>query len=478
MADSSSKLHEHAHRDARGLARRIVLGVLSQFTTLGSLIVRNILVVPFFLTAHGVDGYADWVKLMALASFGMFVTLGQHIHYGYEIRTSRAARELDRMNGALADANGFYLRLYLVVALLLALLFAVVDLAAVLNLSVLTADEAALVFALLLASLTGQAYRDTLRGVYIAHGELSRSEFIQTGANLLLAALVIAALLLGASLPMVAAVYLLVVPILVCGAALFDFHRRYPEVAFRINWAWPRLGRERLRNIVAHTLPDVAEKVVTSGPTVLLGVFGVAADVVVQFNLARTATTVLRARPIAMVFATEMVRQRVQEDWAGFHRLHLRGALAIGVYGGGLFGGLMGSWDLFLPLWTNGTVHADMLLFAFLVAETAVITFGEHSSSLLRFGGRMAQVAWSQTLTALAFLLLAVPALAFGGLYPMLATMLLGSCLFLYVLPAAMAQQRMQGPLAVGLALPLLTGLVTAAAAYATLLALRELFGL
>ena len=34
------------------------------------------------------------------------------------------------------------------------------------------------------------------------------------------------------------------------------------------------------------------------------------------------------------------------------------------------------------------------------------------------------------------------------------------------------------GPLAVGLALPLLTGLVTAAAAYATLLALRELFGL
>jgi hypothetical protein len=265
---------------------------------------------------------------------------------------------------------------------------------------------------------------------------------------------------------------------LVCGAALFDFHRRYPEVAFRINWAWPRLGRERLRNIVAHTLPDVAEKVVTSGPTVLLGVFGVAADVVVQFNLARTATRVLRARPIAMVFATEMVRQRVQEDWAGFHRLHLRGALAIGVYGGGLFGGLMGSWDLFLPLWTNGTVHADMLLFAFLVAETAVITFGEHSSSLLRFGGRMAQVAWSQTLTALAFLLLAVPALAFGGLYPMLATMLLGSCLFLYVLPAAMVQRRMQGPLAVGLALPLLTGLVTAAAAYATLLALRELFGL
>lgn len=477
MSTESENLRRHAKEDARGLLRRLTFGLSSQAFIITALILRNIAVVPVFISTHGVAGYADWVKMMAVSTLLVIVSLGQNYYYGYQVRTARAERDYDRMNQVIADANGFFIVLYVVVGVLLVAGLLVVDVASLLNLEQTGRLEASVVLGVLLASLVGQVYRDTLRGIYIAYGELTRSEVIQALANIALAVAVIGALLLDASLLTIAVLYVAAIPGLVCSAAWWDF-RRYREVEAGVSWRPPALTRERLRRLVAHGVPQLTERLLRTGPMVLLGVFGVPSATVVQFNLARTAGNLLRARQFAMVFSVELSRQRTQADWPGFHRLHRRGAAVIGVFGGGIAGGMLGLWDLFLPVWTGGAVTPDMLLIALMVAETAVIAFGEHSMALLRWGGRIADVARCQLAATVFAGALAIPALAIGGVYPMLVVMTIGALLFLHLMPGWYARRNMGASAWAGIALPPLTGLLTAAVVYALLQVLRGMFAL
>ena len=283
--------------------------------------------------------------------------------------------------------------------------------------------------------------------------------------------------MLKAPLFVIAVIYVLIVPGLVCTAAILDF-RRYQEVVVALSreLKWP--SRARLRSVASHTVPQFAERGLMSGPLVLLGLFGVGSDTVAQYNLARTANGLLRARPIAMVFSVELSRQRTQRDWIGFRRLYLRGALVMGMVGGGLVGGMMGLWDLFLPIWTNGAMTADMVLLGFMVLETALIAFGEHSAALLRFGGRMGDVARCQFGAAAFFVVFGIPALALGGVYPMLAVLVLSAALFLFLLPVWYAHRNMNTSGTVGLFLPLATGTAAAGITYGGLQTLRVMIGL
>lgn len=477
MAQESETLDRLARADARGLFGRIARGLASQLTLLSASILRNLLIVPFFISAHGVAGFADWVKLLAAAGIASLVTCGQSLYYGYQIRTCRAARDHAGMNRALADGNAFFLRLGVGVSLVLVLAPVLIDPNALLNLGVLSPTEAHLTFAALVISLVGQQYREMLRAVYIAHGELMRNDLAMALANIALGGLVIAVLLLGGAIATVALLHALVIPGAVCAAAFLDF-RRYAEVAPGVTWRGADFGRTRLRSLVAHSVPQVTERILLNGPTVALGVVGVAPASVVQFNLLRTAARLMRGGRFAMVFSVEMTRQRTQRDARGFRRLHRRGALVMGLFGGGMAGGMLALWDLFLPFWTNGAMTADTTLLALMVAEMAVVAFGMHSATLLRFGGRIGDLARAQSAGAVFFLAVAVPALVFGGLYAMLGVMVLGAALFAYLAPAWYAHRQLDAPLLAGLGGPPASGLTAGLAAYGLAMAGRGLLGL
>lgn len=462
-----------AHADARGLFRRLSLGSLGQILLITTFILRNILIVPFFIATHGVDGYADWVKLLSVATLiNVIVTMGQNFYYSFRIRTARAARDDAAMNRAFADANTFYIFLIAIMTLCVLPIFFVSNVLLIMNTTVLLPWQANLVFAVLLLSLIGQNYWEAVRAIYIGYGDLVRSQTIQIVANFMIGASACAALWLHAEITIVALIYFCVMPCLVCVTAFADF-RRYPELRVGISRGWPNTTRERWRSLVAHSVPQIASRVLFNGPTVLLGVFGVAADTLVQFSLARTASTVLSGRQLAMVFAIEMTRQRTQEDWTGFRRLHRRGAVFMGLVGGAIVGGLTGVWDVFLPIWTNGALTADMLLFGLLAAEMAMLTLGQHSAALLRFGGRMADVARCELGAALVFLVIGTPALALGGVYAMLAVMILGAALFWYLAPAWYAHHNMQTSFGVAVTASLGVGSVTGVAVYALLQLVR-----
>ncbi len=468
MSETNSERQKWAAQDARGLVRRLVVGIGSQVATILIQVVRNLLVVPFFLSAHGVDGFADWAKLLAAANILAIAALGQFIYYSFHIRTAHAAREFAAMNRWIACSNGFHLYLNIIVVVSLALILSVISVAELFNLKYLEDHQAKWVLILLTFSMLGQSYRDTLRAVYTAYGDFTRSELIQSVANLLLGGLVIGLLLLRLPIWTVAVAYVAMAPIFVCLTALADFRQRYPAVRMAIAWRPPVLSRARGRSLAAHALPNMADSVLQYSPTVLLGLFGVASDLVVQFNLARTTLGILRARLVARLFAIEMTRQRVQEDWSGFRRLHWAGATSVGAFGGGLVGALLAVWPTFVPIWTTGKISADMTLFMLLAIDSAVVNCAEHGGSLLRFGGQIGVIARYSIAAALFVGVLGVPALAYGDVYGMVGVFIVANFLFVYLLPPFVLQRRMaEAHVRISLFLPAVIGLAVALPAYA-----------
>jgi hypothetical protein len=313
----------------------------------------------------------------------------------------------------------------------------------------------------------GMTFRVFFSGVYTAFGEFTRGEAIFTINAALLIVILVVALLLGAPMWVLALLHVAVTPGLNAVIALVDFKRRYRAVRPRATW--PRLtsSRARRRSVASYAVPTFVDRALEAGPTVLLGVFAVPADLVVQFNLARRALFMLDANLIARIFAQEMTRQRLQEDWGGFRRLHRAGAAAVGALGGATLGALMAFWPFFLPVWTRNQITPDMTLFALLVAEQTLHTYGRHPIMLLRLGGQPGVAALWSSAAAVTFFALGLPALALNSIYGMTLVLVVVKALFFYVLPPFSLQRRIpQADALASIAVPFAVGAVLAPLCY------------
>ena len=246
-----------------------------------------------------------------------------------------------------------------------------------------------------------------------------------------------------------------------------DFSQRYAVVRPRVRWRRSQPMRERCKTVISYAVPTFVDRALDAGPTVLLGIFGIESGLLVQFNLARRALSMLDGNLIARIFAQEMTRQRVQGDRAGFRRLHRAGAVSVGLLGGGTFGVLLAFWPFFLPLWMQNQVQADMALFALLLVEQTLHTYGRHTIMLLRLGGQLDVAALWASLGALVFVLAGVPALAFGSIYGMTVALIVVKAAFFYIIPPFSLQRRMPEARAFSsIAIPFVVGVVVAAPCY------------
>jgi len=465
---------------ARRLRRRIVSGIgvqaLNKIVGVG----RVFIIVPFFLAAHGVDGYADWLKLLATAQLISMVTLGQNEFYNFALRAAGAQHDHAGLNRHLNNGIVFYAVLVFLFFACFAPLALLFDLTAILNLSYLDDREATWVLALLCLFTIGITFRVIFSGVYTAFGEFARGEAIFTINAALLIVVLVVALLLGAPIWVLALLHVAITPGLNALITAVDFTRRYHAVRFRPHWPRPVWSRARMRDLTSYAVPTFVDRALESGPTVLLGIFAVPPALVVQFNLARRALFMLDANLIARIFAQEMTRQRLQEEWAGFRRLHRVGAAAVGALGGATLGALMAFWPFFLPIWTGDQIAPDMALFALLVAEQTLHTYGRHPIMLLRLGGQPGTAALWASAAAVTFLALGVPALALGSIYGMTIVLVVAKAVFFYVMPPLSLQRLIpQADALASIAVPFVVGAVVAPPCYfATAFAVDLLQGL
>jgi O-antigen/teichoic acid export membrane protein len=467
MSTSADTPISSAASGSRGLRRRIVSGIgiqaLNRIVGVG----RVFIIVPFFLAAHGVDGYADWLKLLATAQLISMVTLGQNDFYNFVLRAAGAQNDYEVVNRHMNNGIMFYAFLIIIFFLFYGFLALFLDLTTILNLSYLSDREATWVLALLCLFTIGITLRVIFSGVYTAFGEFARGEAIFTLNAALLIVVLVVALLLGAPLWVLALLHVAVTPGLNAVITVVDFTRRYHPVRFRPHWPRPVWSRARMRSLTSYAVPTFVDRALESGPTVLLGVFAVPPALVVQFNLARRALFMLDANLIARIFAQEMTRQRLQEEWAGFRRLHRAGAVAVGTLGGTTLGALMAFWPFFLPLWTQNKITPDMGLFTLLLVEQTLHTYGRHPIMLLRLGGQPGVAALWASAAAVTFLALGVPALALGSIYGMTIVLVAVKAVFFYVMPPLSLQRRIpQADALASIAVPFVVGAVLALPCY------------
>ena len=149
MSDTADLSLSASPPDRGGLARRVVSGIgiqaLNKLVGVG----RVFIIVPFFLLAHGVDGYADWLKLLALAQLISMCALGQGDYYNFLIREAGARQAYAEMNAHLGNAISFHLALIVVFSIVFWSSVYLFDIKLIMSLQYLTSFEAKITLYLL-----------------------------------------------------------------------------------------------------------------------------------------------------------------------------------------------------------------------------------------------------------------------------------------------------------------------------------------
>lgn len=478
MMNAPKSLQELAQEDNRGLRRRLAFGISSQFLTTAVLIGSRFLLVPLYLYAWGVDGFADWLVLMAASMAASFWALGQQWRYGNALREAWAHRDVPRFEDVFGAAQSFWLLMLLGLIAALSGFLLAFDVTALLNLRTLGRLEASISLVALCVAAFGLCYREFLRSVHQARGEFTRTEVMGLCGNVVAVTTTAIALGLFKAPILVAA---LIQPmagfVLVSLLFLMDGVRRYPDLHLGLRWTRRHLPRRA--DLYVYGVPNGGEWLSSSAPTLILGLVNVPGVQIAQYGVARTVGIALRIglRQIGKLFAFEIIRQHTQGDRAGMQRLHMVGGGLLGLAVGGAFGFLVASWDVIVGVWTGGEVPVDLLLLILILTQLSSAGLGELVSGLLRYGHHTRDLAYSTTLCALGYLVFAYGMAAAYGAYGLVATVSLLDALFFFIVPAAFVHYRFGLPAWRSLGLPALTGGIAGLTSYVAVDFGRGLFG-
>src|SRR4051812_17597136 len=102
---------------SRGLASRIMRAMTAQMATQGLRIIQQILMVPFFLQAWGVDLYTDWLLVNAGVGFFSVFDGGMQPYFSGVLQETLVQNNLSKFRRAAGIASFSY-GLVIVVAVL------------------------------------------------------------------------------------------------------------------------------------------------------------------------------------------------------------------------------------------------------------------------------------------------------------------------------------------------------------------------
>ncbi len=479
MIQSTEQLKELARADNTGLRRRLISGISSQFFNTLLVVSSRFLLIPLYLHAWGVDGFADWLVLVAASLMATFFSLGQQTRYGNLVREAWAYRNIETLEDVYASAQGFFLVLFLVLITSLGLLVTALDVPSILNLRTLDHAEASLALIALCLAGGGVPYKEFLRALPIARQDFTRTELVVSLSVLLsIGGTAIALVLFKAPIVVVAFIQLFTEFLLVAVFFLVGSIRRYADLKLRLQFT--RRHLPKLADLYVYGVPNGANWLTGSAPIFILSLVDVPGVQIAQFGVARTVGVGLRLglRQISVLFAFEINRQNIQHDRRGMRRLHRIGSALLGVTAGGAIGSLMASWDLIVGTWTGGEIPVDLLLLALIMAQFGAAGLGEVLAGLLRYSRYTRDLAFATTACAIGYLLLPYTLATMYGVYGVAASVSALDILFFYLVPAFMVQRRFGLPALGSLGIPAVSGIVVGTASFLAVDLCRGFFGL
>jgi O-antigen/teichoic acid export membrane protein len=395
-----------------GLASRIVRAVGAQMASQGLRVVQQILLVPFFLKAWGIEIYTDWLLINAGVAFLAIFDGGMQPYFSGLLQERLVLGDVARYRRAGRIATFNYLAIILVAVAVIGAASLAVDWLALLGVNHLSQAEAYSTMALLAANTLVALPFGVANAVYRAHGEYDRGVMMGTGYLAAQIAIPLVLLLMGEPITMLAA-GTVVGTLISWVVVLIDQKTRYGSLPWGL--AIPTMAEQRIT--AAKCLYFVSQPITTwlifQGPLLILGHLSGPVETV-AFNTARTLIGLSRQITLQMAypFGFELSVLLIRDELAGLRRL-LENALSIvAIVGGLLAGATVAAAAPITMLWLRGRIEIPQALILAMAIPIALSAASQLYPLILSFANRPRLIAHTvglQALIALAFAAMLAP---------------------------------------------------------------------
>ncbi|MBD3760734.1 hypothetical protein [Rhizorhabdus sp.] len=275
------------------MLRRLTSNFAAQIASLAATFAERIVLVGIVVRAWGTPVYADWVLLLAATGMLAMAELGLGIYFGNSWQNADATGDKQRFHRLV----GLSLYCYGIVALLMTAGIAGFILLGhgmeKITYHSLAPQTSVATFALLSAAQITTIMRGSISQIYRGRGQFARGTLFAVVAQVSYVAVASVLVLVGATVPVVASIYLgssIAIGILM----LLDLRRLYPDIVFRPIRPTGGEFREILAfakwNLILMAMPVA----ILNGPVLLLGAIGVGSAGLAGFALMRTMSNYMR----------------------------------------------------------------------------------------------------------------------------------------------------------------------------------------
>lgn len=389
------------------LKHRLASNYAAQMLDLGVRVGQQVLLVPVLILGWGVEQYANWLLLTALAGFAAGVDFGLAWHFANRLHHAWVSGDLTRGRRELRVGLTL-LSLLIPILMLTGLVMALLGL-------VHNRDHISL--ALLLLSQSLMHPRNLLASVYRAHGHygqgIARHNLISLAQALALAGTALG----GVGLSGAAASQVLLA-MAGLGWLWWDISRRFSHLPWQPllpNGADLRAMRVTLPGF---TLAALANILWVHGPILLLKGFSATAEMIVGFSLLRTLAGLVRQLigQLALGGGVEMADHQLRGGLDKPADLLLKTNRLLTGLGGMIAAGLVVFEPALVAVWTHGHLEGDQLSLAVLLAGVLLASPVQAALAMPVFLNRPWGSALATGIAAVGGLTLAAALYPLGGL--------------------------------------------------------------
>ena len=376
-----------------GLATRLMRSMGAQMSSQVLRIAQQILLVPFFLHAWGIDLYNDWLLINAATALLTIFDGGMQPYFGGLLQETKVRNELAAYHRAVRIASFNYLT---VIALALAAIAGAslfTRWLPLIGVDHMAFRQAYWTLGLLAANTLIAMPFGVANSIYRANGEYDRG--VMMGVGNLAGQIVVPLILLTSGYPsQILAAGMVGATLLSWTVIAADQRARYGPLP----WGLAAPTRDELRVTVAKCLYFASQPISTwmtiQGPLLMLGHLSGPAEVV-AFNTARTLIGVSRQVTIQMSypFGFELSVLLIREELASLRRLLVDSVTIVGIVGGLLAGVTIVAAEPVVLLWLRGKVEIPQLLILTMALPVAISASSQVYQTLLSFSNRPRLIA-------------------------------------------------------------------------------------
>ena len=365
----------------------------AQMSTQALRIVQQIVLVPFFLRAWGVDLYNDWLLINAATTLITIFDGGMQPYFSGLLQETKVRNEFAAYHRAVRIANFNYLT---VIALALAGILAAslwVRWLPLIGVDHMAFRQAYWTLGLLAANTLIAMPFGVANSIYRANGEYDRG--VMMGVGNLAGQIVVPLILLTLGQPsQTLAAGMTGATLLSWAVIAIDQRARYGPLP----WGLAAPTRAELSVTIAKCLyfasQPVSNWMTIQGPLLMLGHLSSPAETV-AFNTARTLIGVSRQVTIQMSypFGFELSVLLIRDELAALRRLLTDSVTIVGIIGGLLAGVTIAAAEPVVLLWLRGKVEIPHLLILTMALPVAVSASSQVYQVLLSFSNRPRLIA-------------------------------------------------------------------------------------